>query len=36
MLNDATGFSRIFLKLGYTDLRKGIPGLTLLITKVCK
>lgn len=31
MLNDATGFSRIFLKLGYTDLRKGIPGLTLLI-----
>lgn len=31
MLNDATGFSRIFLKLGYTDLRKGIPGLALLI-----
>lgn len=31
MLNDSTGFSRIFLKLGYTDLRKGIPGLTLLV-----
>ena len=29
MLNDATGFSRIFLKLGYTDLRKGIPRLTI-------
>ena len=31
MLKDATGFSHIYLKIGYTDLRKGIPGLTLLI-----
>lgn len=31
MLNDATGFSRIYLALGYTDLRKGIPGLRALI-----
>lgn len=26
MFNDATGFKRIFLKVGYTDLRKGIPA----------
>lgn len=31
MLNNATGFSRIYLALGYTDLRKGIPGLRALI-----
>ena len=31
MLRDATGFSHIYLKIGYTDLRKGIQGLTLLI-----
>ena len=31
MFNDATGFKRIFLKVGYTDLRKGIPGLTAMI-----
>ena len=30
MFNDATGFKRIFLKVGYTDLRKGIPGLTAM------
>ncbi len=34
MLNDATGFSKIYLRVGYTDLRKGIPGLTLLIQEV--
>ena len=33
MFNDATGFKRIFLKVGYTDLRKGIPGLTAMIRK---
>ena len=31
MFNDAAGFKRIFLKVGYTDLRKGIPGLTAMI-----
>ena len=30
MLNDAVGIKRIFLKVGYTDLRKGIPGLTAM------
>ena len=25
MFNDAVGFKKIFLKVGYTDLRKGIP-----------
>ena len=31
MFNDAAGCKRIFLKVGYTDLRKGIPGLTAMI-----
>ena len=31
MFNDAARFKRIFLKAGYTDLRKGIPGLTAMI-----
>lgn len=31
MFNDAAGFKRIFLKVGYTDFRKGISGLTAMI-----
>ena len=31
MFNDAVGFKKIFLKAGYTDLRKGIPGLAAMI-----
>lgn len=27
MLNDASGFKRIFLAAGFTDLRRGIDGL---------
>ena len=31
MLNDAQGFSRVFLATGYSDLRKGIDGLANII-----
>ena len=31
MLKDACGFKRIYLRCGYTDLRKGIDGLSVLI-----
>ena len=31
MLNDATGFSKILLAVGYTDLRRGIEGLATII-----
>ena len=31
MFNDAVVFKKIFLKVGYTDLRKGIHGLTAMI-----
>lgn len=31
MLNDASGFKKIFLACGYTDLRRGMEGLTGII-----
>ena len=31
MLNNATGFKKIYLALGYTDLRRGIEGLKSII-----
>lgn len=31
MLKDAAGISRIYIACGFTDLRKGIPGLTGII-----
>ncbi len=31
MLNDATGFKKIFIATGYTDLRKGVDGLSGII-----
>ena len=31
MLNNATGFSHIYLACGYTDLRRGIDGLVSLV-----
>ena len=31
MFDDAAGFKRIFLKVGYTNLRKGIPCLMAMI-----
>lgn len=31
MLNDAAGFSKIFIAVGYTDLRRGIDGLASVI-----
>jgi transposase len=33
MLNYATGFDQIYLVCGYTDLRKGIDGLSALVTQ---
>ena len=31
MLNDASGFSKIMIAAGYTDLRRGIEGLATII-----
>lgn len=31
MLNNATGFKKIYLALGYTDLRRGVEGLKSII-----
>lgn len=32
MLNDAAGFTHIYICTGYTDLRKGIEGLVSVVT----
>ena len=31
MLNNASGFKKIYLATGYTDLRRGIEGLSALV-----
>ena len=33
MLNDFTGADRVFLACGYTDLRKGIDGLSAMVQR---
>ena len=33
MLNDAGGFDHIYIAVGYTDLRRGIDGLKLLVSQ---
>jgi transposase len=36
MLNDASGFEKIFIACGYSDLRRGIDGLANLIQQEFK
>ena len=31
MLNDAVGFRKIYLAVGYTDLRRGMEGLAAIV-----
>ena len=31
MLNDGTGFKKIYLAMGFTDLRRGIDGLANIV-----
>ena len=31
MLKDASGFKRVYIRVGYTDLRKGIDSLALIV-----
>ena len=31
MLNDGTGFKKVYLATGFTDLRRGIDGLARII-----
>ena len=31
MLNNATGFKKIYLATGFTDLRRGIEGLASIV-----
>lgn len=31
MLNNVTGFDHIYIAVGFTDLRRGIDGLKLII-----
>lgn len=31
MLNDGTGFKKIYLAMGFTDLRRGINGLANIV-----
>ncbi len=34
MLNDGTGFKKVYLATGFTDLRKGIDGLARIFRSV--
>ena len=33
MLNDGTGFKKVYLACGFTDLRRGIDGLACIFRK---